>query len=323
MFQIVDRMSIGSVRQIQARRHHFLPRMFHTSLGAHEPVLTVRDGDSIVTTTADSWGYGHDGERIAPYGNPQTGPFFVEGAAPGDTLAVRFDSVRPNRDSGFCDRVVEKHLVTADYAARLPEPGTARWRIDRTAGTATLVSPSLARGPLTLPLAPFLGCFGVAPAQDEPISTGTCGNHGGNMDYPGFTAGTTAYLPVYRPGALLFLGDGHALQGDGEIVGSGVECSMDVTVTVRVLKGEPLIAPRGESDDWVFTLGNARPLEEAIRLATTGMLQYLESEVGLVLADASLVLSQCVRYDLGNLVNPANSVACRIAKSRLRALASS
>jgi amidase len=302
-------------------KHHFRPLKFHTSLGAHEPVLTVRDGESIVTTTADSWGFDHNEDQVAPWGNPQTGPFFVEHAAPGDTLAVRFDSVCPNRSYGYCDTIIERHLVTPDYADALAEQGTAEWRIERMAGTATLVSPTIRRGLLSLPLAPFLGCFGVAPAG-EPISTATCGEHGGNMDYRRFVSGTTAYLPVFRPGALLFLGDGHALQGDGEIVGSGVECSMDVTVTVRLLKGSPLISPRGESEDWVFTLGNARPLEAAIRIATTGMLRYLEQEMGFGTADAGLVLAQCARYDLGNLVNPASTVACRIAKARLRALVS-
>lgn len=301
--------------------HHFRPLKFYKSLGGHEPVLTVRDGDSIVTTTADSWGFDDKREQVAPWGNPQTGPFFVEDAEPGDTLAVRFDSVRPNRDYGYCDTVIEPHLVTADYAERLPQQGTAEWRIDRRAGTATLVSPSIRRGTLSLPLAPFLGCFGVAPAQAEPISTANCGEHGGNMDYPRFVSGATAYLPVFRPGALLFLGDGHALQGDGEIVGSGVECSMDVTVTVRLLKARPLISPRGESEDWVFTLGNSRPLEAAVCIATTGMMQYLEGELGFSTAEANLVLAQCARYDLGNLVNPTFTVACRIAKAQLRALA--
>ncbi len=301
--------------------HHYRPLTFHTSLAAHQPVLTVRDGDSIVTMTADALGYDHNREQVAPRGNPQTGPFFVEGAAPGDTLAVRFDSVRPNRDYGFCDTVIERHLVTADYAATLPGTGAAEWHIDRDAGTATLVSPAIQRGSLSLPLSPFLGCFGVAPGQTEPISTGTCGAHGGNMDYPRFVSGTTAYLPVFRPGALLFLGDGHALQGDGEVVGSGVECSMDVAVTVRLLKGRPLISPRGESASWVFTIGNARPLETAVQIATTGMLHYLEGELGLNPADAVLVLAQCVRYDLANLVSPAFTVACRIAKDRLAAVA--
>lgn len=299
-------------------KHHYRPSKFHTSLGAHERALTVKDGDSIVTTTADSWGFDHERRQVAPWGNPQTGPFFIENAVPGDTLAVHFDSVRPNRDHGYCDAVIERHMVTADYAALLPEAATAHWHIDRDAGTATLVSPALRRAPLTLPLAPFLGCFGVAPGRREPISTGTCGEHGGNMDYPRFVSGSTAYLPVFLPGALLFLGDGHALQGDGEIVGSGVECSMDVTVTVRLLKGKPLSWPRGESGKWVFTLGNARPLEAAVQIATTGMLQYLEQEVGLTTADASLVLAQCARYDLGNLVNPAFTVACRIDKDQLQ-----
>src|SRR4029079_14721629 len=139
-------------------------------------------------------------------------------------------------------------------------------------GTATLVSPATRLGELTLPLAPMLGCFGVAPPRGQAISTATSAEHGGNMDYRGFCAGVTVYFPVFVPGALLHVGDGHAVQGDGEVCGTRIEISFDVRFTVRVLKNRPAAWPRGENEEFLFTIGNARPLDQAVQHATTELL---------------------------------------------------
>src|SRR5262249_22680363 len=142
---------------------------------------------------------------------------------------------------------------------------------------------------LTLPLAPMLGCFGVAPDRGQAISTATSAEHGGNMDYRGFVAGVTVYFPVFVPGALLHVGDGHAVQGDGEIVGTGIEISFDVQFTVRVLKGQRIGWPRGENADYIFTVGNARPLDQALQHATTEMMQWLATDYGLDKIAASIL----------------------------------
>ena len=139
------------------------------------------------------------------------------------------------------------------------------------------------------------------------------------MDYRGFVAGTTVYFPVFEPGALFFLGDGHAVQGDGEIVGSGIEISMDVQVTLRLRKGWQLGWPHGENDQWVFTAGNARPLDEATQIATTEMLTWLEQDYGLDALGANLLMAQCVRYDLANMFDPAYTMVCKLAKNVLPA----
>src|SRR5690606_10082769 len=120
-----------------------------------------------------------------------------------------------------------------------------------------------------------VGCFGVAPARGEAISTATSSRHGGNMDYRGFTEGVTVYFPVFVPGALFHIGDGHAVQGDGEIVGTGVEISFEMTFTVDLLKGRPSQWPRGENEEYIFTVGNARPLDQCVQHATTEMLRWL------------------------------------------------
>ena len=297
--------------------HRFVPTEYHTVLAAHEPVLRVADGDTIVTTTVDAGGADASGEPVTRGGNPQTGPFYVEGATPGDTLAVRLDRLWPNRERGFTGTVVAPNVVDPRYARELPERQDAEWHIDSDAGTATLVSPETKLGRLTVPLAPMLGCFGVAPEGGQAISTATSAEHGGNMDYRGFREGVTAYFPVFVDGALLHLGDGHATQGDGEIVGTGIEISFDVEVTVKVLKGKRIGWPRGENEEFIFTVGNARPLDQCVQHATTEMLHWLEEDYGLDCRSASILLGQCVEYDLGNVFDPAYTMVCRLAKRYL------
>ena len=294
--------------------HHFTPSHYHTALGPYEPVLRVADGDTIVTTTVDARGFDHCREQVTPRGNPQTGPFFVEGAEPGDTLVVQLDRIWPNREYGWCGSSVAANIVDPGYVKQLPDAPLAEWSVDREAGTATLVGPESKLGRLTVPLEPMLGCFGVAPSRKQAISTATSGEHGGNMDYRGFVAGTTVYFPVFEPGALLFVGDGHAVQGCGEIVGSGIEISMDVQVTVRVLKGKTIGWPRGENAEYIFTVGCARPLDQCVQHATTEMLKWLQADYGLDALGANLLLAQCVRYDLGNMFDPAYTMACKLAK---------
>ena len=294
--------------------HVFRPTHYHITLGPHEPVLRIADGDTVITTTVDAGGGDERNESVAPEGNPQTGPFYIEEAEPGDTLAIHLDHLYPNRDTGYTSTVVAANAVDPTYVRELPERARAEWSIDRAKGTTTLVQPGIRLGSLTLPLAPMLGCFGVAPEDGQAISTATSGRHGGNMDYRGFMAGVTAYFPVSVPGALVFLGDGHAVQGDGEIVGTGVETSFDVQFTVHVLKGKTIRWPRGENADTIFTVGNARPLDQAVQHATTEMLRWLQEDYGLDPVGAGILLGQCVEYDLGNMFDPAYTMVCKMSK---------
>ena len=278
-------------------------------------MLHVSDGDTIITTTVDAWGFDHRREQVTPRGNPQTGPFYVEGAEPGDTLVVELDEIRPNRRYGFCGSSVAPNVVDPEYVRELPQADIAEWDVD--AGTATLAGPESKLGQLVSPIDPMIGCFGVAAKRGQAISTATSAEHGGNMDYRGFVRGTTVYFPVFEPGALFFLGDGHAVQGDGEIVGSGIEISMDVQVTLRVLKDKAIGWPRAENDDWIMAVGNARPLDQATQHATTEMLRWLEQDYGLDSLGANLLLAQCVRYDLGNIFDPAYTMVCKVNKQWL------
>jgi acetamidase/formamidase len=163
----------------------------------------------------------------------------------------------------------------------------------------------------------MIGCFGVAPAGGQAFSTATSAENGGNMDYRGFGPGATVWFPVTVSGALLFLGDCHATQGDGEIVGTGIETCFEVEVRLTAEKGRNLVWPRGESATDIFSVGNARPLDQALQHATTDMFNWLTGGYGLSPKAASHLMGQVVRYDVGNVYDPAYTMVCRIAKKWL------
>ncbi len=297
--------------------HHFEPTRYYSTLGPHEPVLHIAPGDTVITTTIDAGGRDRAGRQVAEGANPLTGPFYVEGARRGDTLVLVLEHLAPNREHGYSSTAIAPNVVDPGAVPALPERTRAAWHVDRELGLATLVSPATRLRSLSVPLAPMLGCFGVAADGGQAIGSDTSGTHGGNMDYRGFVAGVTVYLPVFEPGALLFLGDGHAVQGDGEIAGTGVEVSFDVRFSVHTLQGEPIGWPRGESADYIFTVGNARPLDQALQHATTEMIAWLQAAYDLDPVGISLLLGQCVRYDVGNVFDPAYTVVCKLHKKWL------
>ena len=191
------------------------------------------------------------------------------------------------------------------------------FNIDLQARTATIDDNSGYGGSLIVPLTPMIGCFGVAPDRGQSISTATSGPYGGNMDYLGFCEGTTAYLPVFVEGALFHIGDGHAWQSDGEILGTGIEISMDLEFTLTTLKGNTISWPRGENEKYIFTAGNARPLDEALQHATSEMLYWLQDTYGMREKDANILLGTFVKYDVGNVFDPAYTMICKIPKEVL------
>jgi amidase len=299
--------------------HRFQPSVYHTTIGSHQPALHVQPGDTVETTTVDSGGIDKDGRQVTPGGNPQTGPFYVQGAEPGDVLAVRFERIVPNRSWARTSALVALHVVDPGFVPELPrERGRGRWEVDPQAWTATLAEPETALGRFSIPLDPMLGCFGVAPARGQSISCATSGPHGGNMDYRGFRQGVTVYLPVFVEGALFHLGDGHATQGDGEITGTGTEISMDVSFTCWIhRKGQPIGWPRAEDGEFIMAAGNARPLDQAVQHATTELMKWLEEDYGLDYRASSLLLGQCIRYDVGNVFDPAYTMVAKLEKHLL------
>jgi len=292
--------------------HRFTPDHYHTALGTYPPVLEIAPGDRVTTTTVDAAGQDAAYASVAARPNPMTGPFHIVGAEPGDALLVTIEAMVPTRRTGWTRAVVAPNVVDPQMVASLPPNGKVEWVIDAAAGTVRLDAPPAALDYLTLPFEPMIGCFGVAPTLAQAISTATSAEHGGNMDYRGFGPGSTAWFPVAVPGALFFLGDGHARQGDGEIVGTGIETSFEITFSVSLRKNTGMVWPRGESASHIFTLGNARPLDQALQHATSEMLRWLKADYGLDAGNASHLLGQAVQYEIGNVFDPAYTVVCKL-----------
>ena len=171
-----------------------------------------------------------------------------------------------------------------------------------------------------MPLAPMLGCVGVAPGIGNQYRSGSLGFYGGNMDYNQLREGVTVYLPVNVPGALLFVGDGHARQGAGELTGDALETSMEIEFTVDVLPGVGLPGPRFENADYLMASGIAGSLDDAFRGATTNLVRWLEQKYGLNAAEVSSVLGTAMVYDVAEVVDPSIHVVAKIPKSVLASL---
>ena len=293
------------------RHHHLDPHVFHNTRGAHSPAITIHPGDTITVETIDAHGYDANDTRRAPEPNPMSGPIALDGAEPGDALGVSIVDIALTRNTGWTRSSLAHNVVDPAYVPTLPDRAKSTWSIDRTTRRVSPQDPPASLAGWSLPCDPMIGCFGVAPAGGEAISTATSGPHGGNMDWRGFKPGTTVWFPVAVPGALFFLGDGHALQGDGEISGTGVETSCLMTVTLSLRKRWPIAWPRGEDGNGRFTVGNARPLDQALQHATTEMSRWL-AEDGHDGVAISHILGQAVRYEIANVYDPAYTVICRL-----------
>lgn len=254
--------------------------------------------------------------------NPQSGPFYIEGAEPGDTVAVHIRSLTPARTYGVSNFSPGfGALVSNDQTAMLaPDMPETTWRYDLDA-SHTLARTTSADGKHTweVPVAPFLGCLGVAPAGGEVRTTIVPGNFGGNMDCPEVRAGNTVFLGVNMPGALLSFGDGHYAMGDGEIMGAAIEGAMNVEVYVELLKKVATPVPRIENGDEIMFVGSGRPLEDAARMAFRSMIQWVERQTGMSQIDAYQFVSQNAKAPIIQLVDPQYTVLVKLEKSRLPA----
>ena len=254
--------------------------------------------------------------------NPQTGPFFVEGAEPGDTLALHLVDLTPARDWGASTTIPFFGALTGtDRTALLHDPLpelTWIYQLDRARGTVLFEARRSALR-LELPLAPMLGTVGVAPPGREVRSSLVPDTFGGNMDTPEMRAGTTVYLGVNVEGALFSVGDGHYRQGEGESCGTAVEGAMDVTLLVELVKGGAPAWPRLEHDDDYVVVGSGRPLEDAWRAGQIGMIAWLGELYGLDRLDAYQLLTQVSESPLANVVDVNYSAVTKVAKRYLPA----
>jgi acetamidase/formamidase len=297
------------------------------TFGGATPRQRIKPGTHIVTWTEDCF----DGvvktaadlpSKVMPAGhdNPQTGPFFIEGAEPGDTVAIHILKLEPARAFGVSSfgpgfGALVGTNQTAMLGPDFPET-TWRYDIDAARGVARTTTRD-GRRSWEVPLAPFLGCLGVAPASGEARSTIVPGPFGGNMDCPEVRAGNTVFLGVNAAGALLSFGDGHYAMGDGEIMGAAIEGAMNVEVYVELLKKRATPVPQIENADEIMFVGSGRPLEDAARVAFKAMVGWVEQTAKLSVLDAYQFVSQNARAPIIQLVDPEYTVLVKLAKARL------
>jgi acetamidase/formamidase len=291
--------------------------------GPVPPVLHIKPGDIVETNTVDA-----DGKAIEAAGlkvggpNPLTGPFYIDGAEPGDTLVVRFLHLELNGKEGWGSAGPGFGALNSSHFTPILGPGIPRrtwtYAIDKAANIATFQAAD-SKFSVKIPLHPFLGCVGVAPADGESRSSIVPAEFGGNMDSSEASAGNTLYLPVNAAGALLFLGDGHAAMGDGEVDGTAIEVSMLVRFQVDVVKHHKIGWPRFENSDYIMAAGIYRPLDDALRIAFTELIGWIHEQYGLSEMDAYELLSKTAEIHLAEMVDPNFVVIAKINKKFLPA----
>jgi acetamidase/formamidase len=286
-----------------------------------DPVARVRPGDRVAIYTNDAF----EGRITQPdaipskalqgakFLNPQTGPIYVEGAEPGDTLVVQIESIEPTRDFAVSCLIPFFGGLTSTVTTRtLQEPLPEKvwiWKLH----DGKLSNTELG---VELDWDPFMGTFAVAPDL-EAISALAPGPFGGNMDVPDVRPGNKVYFPVWNKGALFYTGDCHARQGQGELCGVALEITARVTVVFDVIKGKPIQWPRIESPDEIMVVGSARPMEDAARIANTELVLWLESDYGMDRWNAYQLLTQAGGLYVGNMVDTTYSLVAGIKKRYL------
>jgi amidase len=229
---------------------------------------------------------------------------------------VHLRRVRLNRDyADSLDTIVSRALGTSLVASATALGKPVKWKLDLKSGRAYPADATGALVGYSVPVKPMLGGLAVAPGFGmPPISTGDTGRFGGNMDFNDVVEGNTVYLPVQQPGALLYLGDAHALQGDGETSQYALETSMDVTFSVDLIKGKTINMPRVESPKQIMVLGQAGSLDDALKAASTGIIQWLQQDYDMTLSQAAQVMGSAVQYSVPNLAGRSVGVAAKIDK---------
>lgn len=323
-----DRYSFTAIPIRQETRsapihREFAPSVYYREFSAsNKPVLWLNPGDSIHTTTVDAGGTDQDGHRQVLGGNPQTGPFYIRTAIPGDTLVVHLTRLRLNRDYAISDDGLVGRGTDNYLAVKMKDGGkTVLWHLDIAQGLASLEKPGAHMAAYTVPVHPMLGCIATAPAPSRGAPpTGDSGSYGGNMDFNEIVEGATIYLPVSVPGALLYLGDGHAAQGDGELNGNALETSLDVGFTVDVIPGRRTPGPRVESTTHLMAMGLGGSLDDAFKSATANMAGWVAEDYKLTSAETAELFGTAAEYRVSEVADRNAGVVLKISKERLKAL---
>lgn len=295
----------------------FTPTVGYPTFAVREPVLRLKPG-TVLRSRTNHGAYYDEGGGAFP---GEVGPFYIEGATTEDTLVVEILEVTPNHHLAGAQVYSDFGGLATDARLRLlNEPIPARryeWQLDRQAMTGTVALPGSRLGRVTVPLRPMLGRVAVAPQGEEAFGGLWPGNFGGNLDASEVRAGTTVYLPVFHDGAYFYFGDGHALQGEGEVAGTGLETSMDVVLRIDLIKGQAIDWPRLEDERTIMVAGSARPLIDAFRLAHVELIEWLETAYGFDRLDAYMLVGQLGESSVANIVDPAYTVVAKFPKEYL------
>jgi acetamidase/formamidase len=308
----------AAARPDKPQTWNYEPKSFYGWYSAAEPpVLHIFPGDTVNTRTMDSAGR----DAATPHhgtADANVGPFYVEGALPGDTLAVHIVKLRTNKPTARQGSRFNQNAVTQAYsvAAKYDPNFNGEWTLDPDKGVATLhASDGLPH--LTVPMKTMLGCISVAPAGELQYRGTDLGPYGGNLDYNDNVAGTTVYLPVFHPGALLGMGDVHAAMGDGEVVGTGLETSADVTFTVDVIRNDATPQPRAETADYLISFGVSGSVPESIQLATSQLAGWIKKKYKLSDSEVAILFAATLKYEITELVDSSFDVVAKVPKSIL------
>lgn len=320
LFALLLSLVLGN--NVLAETHEIYPETYARVFSAFkEPVLRIKPGDTVVTRTWDAFGEDYKNVRHVenPFAYPELrnalmGPFYIEGADHGDALEVHLDKVRLNRNWGwttyrlgtaFVDSNMVQGLYKNSYkqgAVRPERDNLIPWDLDLERGVANPRLFETSGMKFDLPVRPMLGCIGVAPAGEEVQTSGPSGSYGGNMDYNDMVEGASLLLPIYHAGAFLYIGDGHALQGDGEGLGTGIETSLDVQFTVKVHKGKRLTLPRLVNAEYLISIASQPEFSSNVDLglqrANSDMILWLTSEYKLTQPEAHLLLGTVVQHKI-------------------------
>ena len=295
--------------------------------GVAPPVARLKPGNILDANSLDCFGDAlqnpGDSFSLVKGDNPLTGPFYIEGAEPGDTLVVHILELQVDGKQGVgtfspgFGAINATHYTPMLEKEPLPEK-IWFYPIDHAEHTATFQALD-SNYEVKIPLHPFLGCIGVAPANGEARSSIVPAEFGGNMDAPEVSVGNTLYLPVNVPGALFYFGDGHAAMGDGEIAGSAIEVPMRARLRFDLVKGKHTGWPRFENEKEIMAAGIYRPVDDAVRIAFTELVRWIHADYGLSQLDAYELLSKVGKIHLTEMVDPNYVVVASVEKKYLPA----
>ncbi len=314
---LVGVLSVFSFNPVSGEVHHFKAIQGCQTYAVREPILRIKPGDILETNTLYSDFFT---EKDGPWPG-EVGPIYVEGASLNDTLVVKIIKIHPNIGTGRSGTSTVYGSLTATHTTpMLHEPVPEKkfiWKIDAQKMTATLDLPNSRMKQTQVRLIPMLGRLATAPSGDQAIPGSVPYNFGGNMDTSDAREGAIVYLPIFHEGAYFYYGDVHALQGDGEITGSGIETSAEITLQIDLIKDKKIEWPRLENDEFIMVAGSIRPLMDAFRIAHVEMVKWLESDYGFDRWEALQLLSQVGSARVANVVDPNYTVVAKFPKKYL------